>query len=368
MRHIIAMILAVLVVGCTAVDESHPIAEYEPASESEGCRLFEHNIVDIGNINYILPMGGTSGDHVAPIDHIYLHTDAETNVYAPEDGTIIDIQHMGSFTGDDENMEPFDDYRIVIRHDCYESTFIHMDTLSDKLMKEAPGFGEFKNVNIEVEAGELLGSYDGSLDYLIVDESRTNKLINPDSYRDFPERLHIFDPFDYFEEGIRQQLIDKCLRTEEPIGGYIDYDKEGTLLGTWFKEGTNGWSGEDFNRYWRHHLAIIYNNVVPSHIMVSIGNYDGRAAQFGVKDNMPNPAEVSVASGMIKYYLVQYDYTDGETVTHSPDSKGFEMFNHEHVNGVLLLELLDDMTLKYELFPDVEEADAFTENYEIYVR
>ena len=253
------------------------------------CGKFDYSIADLDKVDYILPMGGTSGDHVAPIDHIYLWSEQDVGMYSPGKGTVIDMQHMGSFRGDDENLEPFDDYRIVIIHDCYESTFIHLDELSPKLAAVAPDFGEYKSVNVPVEAGELLGTYTGSVDYLVVDESRTNNLINPESYKDFPQRLHIFDPFDYFNDEIRSQLQDKCLRTAEPIGGFIDYDKDGTLLGTWFKEGTNGWSGLDPERYWRHHLAIIYSNIDPNHVVVSIGNYSGKSAQYCVKGNEPDP-------------------------------------------------------------------------------
>lgn len=333
-----------------------------------GCGKFEYSIAELDKVDYILPMGGTSGDHVAPIDHIYLWSDQDVEMYSPGKGTVIDMQHMGSFRGDDENLEPFDDYRLVIIHDCYESTFIHLDELAPKLAAVAPEFGEYKSVNVPVEAGELLGTYTGSMDYLVVDESKTNNLINPESYKDFSQRLHIFDPFDYFVDEIRSQLQDKCLRTAEPVGGFIDYDKDGTLLGTWFKDGTNGWSGLNPERYWRHHLAIIYNNIDPDHIVVSIGNYSGRSAQYCVKGNEPDPALVTTETGMIKYYLVGYDYTDGENVTHMPNKKGLEMINYEYVNAVLLLQLLEDRVLKYELFPDTEEAAAFTENAEIYVR
>lgn len=369
--------ILVLVSGCSTQDT---LLDTIPNGSSEqfihpntqaGCSepaRFDYPPAELDRIRNILPMGGVNGDHVAPIDHIYLRSEDDVEVYSPARGTLIHMQHMGSFRGDDENLEPFDDYRLVIIHDCYQSTFIHLDELSPRLAAVAPEFGGFVSLDVPLEAGEPLGSFTGSMDYLIIDESRTNNLTNPDSYSDYPERLHIFDPFDYFSDEIRTDLRELCLRTEEPVGGYIDYDREGTLLGTWFMEGTNGWSGLDQSRYWRHHLAIIYNNLVPDHIMVSLGNYKGKAAQFGVKGNAPDPAEVTADTGMVKYYLVDYQYFDGESYNRMPEEKGLEMVNSEHAIGVLLLQLLEDGTLRYELFPDTGDAGGFTENAEIYQR
>ena len=249
------LVLIILIGGCVteygseySIEER--ITEDTEKKEAGICGLFNYPPAELEKVEFILPMGGVSGDHVAPIDHIYLRSDQNVEVYSPDDGNIYSMQHMGSFTGDNENMEPFDDYRLVINHDCYESTFIHLDELSPKLAAVAPEFGKYKSVSVQVGAGELLGSYTGSLDYLIVDGSRSNNLSNPDSYSSFPEKLHIFDPFDYFSDEIRDQMRDLSLRTEEPVGGYIDYDKDGTLLGTWFKEGTNGWAGLNPERYW----------------------------------------------------------------------------------------------------------------------
>jgi len=294
-------------------------------------------------------------------------------VYSPADGTIQEIQHMGSFRGDVEHV-PFDDYRLVIVHTCSISTiFIHIDKLSDKIMEVAPEFGKYKGVNVEVKAGEIIGWYDNNVDFNVVDKNIKNNLVEPESYKDSnPNRMQIQDPFNYFNEQLRSQLIAKSLRTAKPEGGFIDYDIDGKLIGTWFGENTNGWSGLKQERYWADHLAIVYDSIDPEHILVSIGTFKGKAQQFGVKGNSPDPAEVGTSTGLIKYELVSYRHYigDKEWDYREEFSQNLKVKNGEGVLGVVLMQMLEDRKLKVEVFPDktANEVTGFTENAKIYVR
>ena len=102
-------------------------------------------------------------------------------------------------------------------------------------MNVAPEFGKYKIVNVPVKSGEIIGWYDSNVDFNVVDKGITNKLIEPKSYKgSYPYRLHIQDPFNYFNVPIKSQLIAKSLRTAKPEGGFIDYDIDGKLIGTWF--------------------------------------------------------------------------------------------------------------------------------------
>ena len=341
----------------------------------EECSLFNYPPVNLENVSYIIPMGSVSGEHVAPIDHQYyvakdfFEENISIPVYSPAKGIVTDMQHMGSFRG--ETNEIFDDYRLVIVHDCgLESVFIHIDELSPKLKEVAPNFGEYNRVNVEVKAGEIIGRYKGSIDYNVVDQNIEINLVNPDSYKNFEQRLHIQDPFLYFTDNIRKELIKKSLRKAKPEGGYIN-DTEGTLIGTWFKENTNGWSGLLPERYWADHLAIIYHHIDTDHIIISIGTYEGKAQQFAVKGNKPDISRINKFTGITKYELVNYDYFFGnqpwDRVTFSQNLK---IWNSPHVQGLILLEMLDEHKLKVEILPNMtaNNVTIFSNNADIYVR
>lgn len=349
-----------------------------PVGNAQDCEKFTSPPANLDKIDYILPMGGTHGDHIAPVDHIYLleiegmkTEEAIVEVYAPEDGRITGIQHMGSFRGD--SPEIFDNYHLTIQHDCgLKSIFIHIDELSEKVAENAPEFGESSWGNLQVSAGEVIGYYGGSLDYLVIDPSITNKLDNySESYKNDPERVNIQDPLIYFEDEIEERLIELSVRTEEPIGGLIDYDVEGTLLGTWFKEGTNGWAGLSMERYWADHLAIVYDELDADYIVISIGTYGNMGAQFGVKGNSPDPITVTEETGMVKYEMVEYEHYDGDILwDRSYLSKNIVGRSTGRVRGVVLFEVLGDEKIKVEFFQDKTgaEVNGFTENAMVYER
>ena len=342
---------------------------------SDGAVMFDYPPVNIDKITHIEPMGSLHGEHVAPIDHQYYqnfsNNEPTIEVYAPADGVIKEIQHMGSFRGDSD-IPPFDDYRLVIEHTCSISTiFIHIDKLSDKIMKVAPEFGKYKSVNIPVKAGEILGWYDTNVDFNVVDKAITINLIEPESYKDASYRLHVQDPFNYFNEPLKSQLIAKSLRTAKPEGGLIDYDIDGKLIGTWFRENTNGWAGLNRERYWADHLAVVYDSIYPEHILFSVGTFKGKAQQFGVKGNAPKPDEVSSDTGLIKYELVNYRHYNGDKEWDFRSLvKGLKVKNEGYVLGVALLQMLEDRKLKVEVFPDktAKEVTGFTDNAKIYER
>ena len=129
---------------------------------------------------------------------------------------------MGSFRGDYDH-PPMDDYRIVIQHtDTISSAFIHVDKLSERVAKAAPDFGKYTSANVRVKAGEVIGSFRGSVDYNVVDKDvRLKGFVVPEHYKSERWKIHVADPFNYFIEPIRKRLIAKCLRTAKPEGGRL---------------------------------------------------------------------------------------------------------------------------------------------------
>lgn len=326
---------------------------------------FDYPPLDLSKVELILPLGGMIGNHVTPIDHQYYVApdfgQAETiviDVISPADGVVTSIQHMGSYG---------DDYRFVIQHtSTLSSVYIHVDDLSSKLAAQAPSNGQYVNTNIDVSAGEVVGSYSGSVDYNIVDENITlTGFVLPASYTAEPWKTHIPDPFEYFNDSIKAAMHAKSLRTATPIGGKIDHDIDGYLVGNWFLENSNGYAGLDPANYWLGHLAFAYDSIVPTHIIASFGDYAGTQAQFGVLGNTPDPASVNEASGLVKYDLVQFEYYDGgipwDRRTHT---QNLTMHNYTFVDAVVLVQMVAPRRLKLEIFHGQTSSDVsdFTAN------
>jgi hypothetical protein len=348
------------------------------AETCEGTSItFDHPPVDLDAIEYVVPLGLMTGSHVTPVDHQYFQNSSEPDllidVYSPAAGRVAQIQHMTQIVSDDEG-DPIDDYRLIIQHTCTITTiFIHVDELSPGIASVAPPPGGYAAVNVPVEAGEVIGAFTANVDFSVVDLDVTlGGLLVPEHYEVEPWKIHTPDPFPYFAEEIEQAMIAKSLRTAEPIGGQFAYDIDGRLVGNWFQEGTNGYAGADPERYWAGHLAIAYDHLDPSHIVVSIGTFNGASAQFGVRGNGPDPADVSIDSGVVAYELVDYDYwADGDRWDRTSLVQGIEARNNDDtVRGVVLFELISGRLLRVEVFPGSSpaEVNGFTGGALIYER
>ena len=197
-------------------------------------------------------------------------------------------------------------------------------------------------------------------------------LLVPANYEQESWKIHTPDPFDYFTTEIQEVLIAKSLRSEEPFGGRFAYDIDGRLVGNWFQRDTNGYAGVDRDRYWAGHLAIAYDLFDPSHVVVSIGTFDGVSAQLAVRGNAPDPRSVSIESGVVMYELVDYDYyVEGERWDRVSLAKGIEARNLDgRISGVVLFQLVDDRTLRVETFPGktAPQIAGFTASALIYER
>jgi hypothetical protein len=368
-------------------DESDdsPVAEEVVQQEIE-CgepTIFEFPPVNLDKTAVVLPLGLMSGNHVTPIDHQYFqdfdNQEVDIEVYAPGDGVIKSLQHMfGSYFGPENELIEWSDFRLVIDHGCgVESIYIHIGQLSDKVAAQAPDKGDYSSVRISVEAGEIIGWYSQNVDYNLVDQDVVlSGLLVTEHYESEPWKIHVPHTLDYFSDEIRDQIAAKSLRTAEPIGGKFDHDVDGRLIGNWFLEGTNGYGGVDKNNvlgtgYWIGHLSISPDFLDPSHFIVSIGNYEGEPKQFGVKGNSPFPLEVTVDSGMIEYELVGVEYYAGEERWDGRSLvKDIRVESKGPVQGVILVQLIEDRRLRVEVFPGEtgEEVHGFSENAKVYER
>ena len=199
-----------------------------------------------------------------------------------------------------------------------------------------------------VKGGQTIARSGGShgVDYTLIDTTKTLRgFVDPAHFceRD-PWKPHVVDPFDYFDEPIRQRLLKLNPRKAEPRGGQIDYDIDKRLVGNWYEVGSGGYAGKDRRLdYWVGHLTFAYHHIDPSKIMVSLGSFDGRPRQFWVKGNSPDPAKIAEPNGIVKYELV-YAAIDNA-------GKPYEGIDTTRVHGVVLAQLLPDRKLKVEVFP-----------------
>lgn len=385
------LILVLLLSGCV-FDEGQPLeedslkdAQLVRKDEEEGenksndvCKfeLFEYAPVNIEETKVFLPLGLMTGSHVTPIDHHYFqnfdNTEYDIEIYSPGDGVITEVQHMPG--------APFgEDYRIVIDHGCgVESIFIHLGIFSEEFSDLAPELSgkEYHRVDKQVSAGDLIGYYKTNVDYNIVDYNiLLSGFVNPESYKAEPWKQHIPNTYNYFNDEIKQQLIDISLRTVEPVSGKIDYDIKGKLIGNWFLDGTNGYAGDatSTSNYWMGHLAIAYDAYDPTRIVFSIGGYLGEhSRQYTVKGNTPDPADVGVEEGVILYELVGYDWMTptGEHWNRKDLVKDLSSYEYENVEATLLVQVISEDRIKFEVFYDKtkDEVMNFTDNVKIYTR
>ncbi len=322
------------------------------------------------------------GGHVTPTDHQYWgtpdwHAGPWHDILSPAKGVITEIQRAQRPLNNFPNSSIADDFRIVIHHTCtFYSIFIHPKKLSPRIEQLA----EFRPdgnayVSIPVEAGEVIG-YATATDFgLYNTETRLAGFLTPGLYSAESWKIHAVDPFDYYDEPLRSQLLAKNLRSALPVGGKIDFDVDGKLVGNWFRHGTS-YSGTGpyttSGNYWVGHAAFAYNHFDPTALWFSFGDYGGESRQFGVKGNSPNPATIGVESGLVKYELAYLEYflPDGNYWDRRSFVRGLQAKPDVLVQGVALVQLLEPRKLKLELFPGKkgEEVSGFTDAAKLYER
>lgn len=336
-------------------------------------------------LSYIEPLGKVNDGHVTPTDHVYVHGadfNAGANAYdaiMPADGTVIDISAMpDQYIGDRNQQTASEDHRLVISHSCrYYSIYIHVHKL-DPVLQRAVGDlapNQNKRVSVELKAGDKLGKVGGGgFDWTPID---TNKklagLITPELYQGESWKIHTVSPFDLYSGQLKRELEAKSLRTVAPLGGKIDWDQRGRLIGNWFRQGSGGYSGQNGNnegRYWDGHLSIAPDYIDGKTTVVSIGNWGGKAQQLAAKTTV-NPASVSTNSGPVKIELTPLTYTsaNGQSFNGQP-TKGMTVSTNGPTAGTILVEVQKGEKLKVETFvgKTADQVSGFSEAAMIYER
>jgi len=407
----ILVALAILVSGCTQGPggnkeymsenlfekvESGEVTIWESVTCNEsGPKLLGTSPLALENIWFIQPMGNVGGSHVLPTDHQYWHmVDGDTSddqnfeIRAPADGTIVYIGQIRKWHTDRPEImegEYHIDHNIAIEYSCTLSTYmIHIDKLRDDIAaqvkwgEENDGFVD-SVVHIPVKEGEVIGWVSGGkFDFSVHDtNARVPGFIFPEHYFEYIRKVYTVDSFDYFEEPLGTQLKEKSIRKVEPRGGKIDYDIEGRLIGSWFRENTNWHRGLHLESMWRGHLAISYDYVFPQQLRISLGDYNDKSAQFTFRDNAMDPADVGIETGPVKYEYLSYQsiMISERGIIVDPFSDAFnETISEPHgdgdVRGIMIFQVLEGNKMRMEIFigKTLNEVSGFTENARIYER
>lgn len=335
--------------------------------EGSGPVKFSTSPMDPKDVGIILPYGGMVGAHVTPIDHMYFspvvfNSPRDTyEVRAMADGLITSISERTQNVTDINNGTPKEaEYQMKFWYSCdFASYYDLVTSLSPRLKAEfdARKNGSYAQVQIKVKAGEVVGRIGGqTLDFAVYDYTKILPgFIVPKHYLAESWKLHVVNPFQYFTEPVKSQLLALNVRQAEPREGKIDYDVDGKLVGTWFKEGNNGFgeTGGKNASPWRAHLSFVYDAIDPSMLIISVGDYGGQSQQFAVKGNAPDPATIS-KGGVVAYELVQIDHyrtSTGQSWDRTRPYNDLKGRPGDRVQGTVLAQMIGPRTLKFQAFP-----------------
>ena len=344
---------------------------------------FTASPVPLNQLGYIEPLGKVSDGHVTPTDHVYMApknqqaADNTTDVVMPADGTVVEIARMpDQYIGDRNQQTADEDHRIVVSFSCrYFAIFIHVHQLSPALAQAAGQMApnENKRVSVDLKAEALIGRIGGNpVDWTPIDTDKQLKgFIGPDKYQGEPWKIYTVSPFDLYQGTLKRQMESKSLRTVSPLGGKIDWDLKGKLQGNWFREGTDysGQGGGD--RYWDGHLSVAPDYIDGLTPIVSIGNWEGKAAQYAAKGDF-NPAKVGVNAGPVKVELTKITYLlqDGSFANLTQPQRGMKVDTSGAVVGTILFQVEKGEKLKLEKFPgkSASQVSGFTNAAQTYER
>jgi len=320
---------------------------------------FTHLPMDFEQISSIVPLGeadsvagestaakaGGAGAHVLPTDHITVFSgqkgDSHTyQVYAVADSYLVQVDYeTGRWASPDGTPNQLDDYALTFQ--VSKSLFImetHLTSIDPQLKTQIGALktGDQNFVQIKVSAGELLGqgggtAYLNSNDLWAVDMSKPAAFIHPDWYGS--KSGYAVNALDYFIEPLRGQLMNKLPLRPEPRGGQFAFDIDGKLIGSWFPFTGN----TDITKppQQRANLSFFYRAENPA--IIEIG-YDETGTVYVIKGNSPDPATISVQSGLVKYELMNNRSQDPGNATY---------FKTE---ATILVQIVDSRTIKMELF------------------
>ena len=225
-------------------------------------------------------------------------------------------------------------------------TFCHVDP--------KPGL----TIGDEVKAGQKIATMftDFAFDFGIINYHIENEFISEERYA--PPLKHAQHPIDQFTEPLRSQLISRLPGNITDIGS-PSFDVEGTAAGAWFLEGAPEGPSvfEPGGGQYLLYLGPLVQNRATQ--LMNIENYwDGLVGvgrSLFVDEGNMKWADIKSSTGQVHQIMWGEDFATGTPNTNRP-------------LGSVLLELLDDTTLKIEWFNTHNTINEFTSNSRIYNR
>lgn len=242
--------------------------------------------VALSRIQTITPLGNLNPPgHTFPTDHIYFfhhvgrESEAQYDVVAPADGTIVTIQHDA-------------DDAIYIA-----ASSVHTYYLGHMLV--ASGIAQ----NQKVTAGQRLGTtspVSHALDLGVLNSTVNNTFISPDRYGSNSRQAEA--PYKYFGDALKAQLNPLIDTTADNREGQLNFDRSGTLSGNWFHE-TLGISESVGPSAGPRHLAFVRDPVTPTRRVISLGGTVGPAGIYILDASDPDPTSITPSSGAVTLHL-----------------------------------------------------------------
>lgn len=327
--------------------------------------------VPFADILNIAPYGLMVGAHVIPSDHQGYRFGPQSatprySVLSVDDGEIVSITVRSVSVDSGKPSSP--QYHVTVRHSCSIITKYDLIDQLDPAIEALQG-DLLKGKPIPVKEGQVIGKAGASsqgVDLWVADlRTLAPGYVVPQHYEGEAWRLYAIEPFTLFREPLRSQLREKSILRVEPRGGRADTDIDGRLVGGWFVENTNGYPGLSQTAFFRTHLAITHHAYDPTAVIISMGNYNGKTAQYAVKGNSPDPSQVTLATGLVQYELVNWMYVDtvtGKQWDYKAPIDTFRVTTIGDVLGTVLVQLTSNRKLKFEAFPGkrANEVQGFT--------
>jgi len=343
------------------------------------------------DFGFVIPYGLMVGGHVTPVDHQYF-TPADFRspinsyeVRAMADSTIVSIQPRQETNPNTH--QQYTEYRFVFTITCtYMYYYDLVTSLAPDIQKVYDANGNSANntgVNIPVKAGQVIGKIGGqTLDFAVWDTTKPlTGFVTPSNYDGEAWKIYTADPLNYYTDELKATILSRYVRTAEPLSGKIDYDVDGKLIGTWFVEGSGGYRamGNQQQDYFSGHLVFAPFLYDPSHFVVSIGSLYGKVQnetnmQHMVVGNMPDPKDVGVETGLVKYDLAPWQLlkSDGSPWDEMKYTSGgvTASTSGQQIFGCAAVQMTEARKLKFEVFvgKQCKNVTGFDDSAKVYTR
>lgn len=335
--------------------------------------LFTISPLKLTDFKGVVPLGTLAPTaHVLPTHHLFFHPrrvdpnnfnslPAEVPVLAPGDITITEMKFTESAQNPDLNdgvivfspckevkayldhfktfspalQKAFDEGQLI-RCDEYQRSYQKFGTVTWKLCS--------KKVNLQIKAGEQLGTAGGGEGQMVFDFGVHDKRVPPATFANLKrwkgqeQKQYTVCPLDYYTPELKEQLKARLgipdggkRRTVEPVCGTANWDLPGTAQGVWIAK------GEEQVAHENPHLTLAYDNTDPSIGVISMGiSGESKGFSWGAYSFIPR------GSGLVNRHFRDIR-ADGNVYCFETEDT-----YHNNAKTAIILQVPTSTTLKIE--------------------